>query len=88
MKRLVGAVIVALVVLSAGPSGASADTSPSDPQHELALINQIRAQLSSNLADALRWSFLRPHNPGRPLGRSWSNATARCRLTSRFIVLR
>jgi len=53
MKRLVGAVIVALVVLSAGPSGASADTSPSDPQHELALINQIRAQLSSNLADAL-----------------------------------
>ena len=53
MRRLVGAVIFALVVLSAGPSGASADTSPSDPQHELALINQIRAQLSSNLADAL-----------------------------------
>jgi len=53
MKRLLGGVIFALVVLSAGPAGASADTSPSDPQHELALINQIRAQLSSNLADAL-----------------------------------
>ena len=53
MKRLLGGVIFALVVLSAGPVGASADTSPSDPQHELALINQIRAQLSSNLADAL-----------------------------------
>jgi murein DD-endopeptidase MepM/ murein hydrolase activator NlpD len=40
-------------VFSAGPAAASADTNPNDPAQQLALINQIRAQLGSNLADAL-----------------------------------
>jgi murein DD-endopeptidase MepM/ murein hydrolase activator NlpD len=43
----------ALLVLGAGPSGASADTSQLDPQQQKALIDQIRAQLDSNLADAM-----------------------------------
>jgi murein DD-endopeptidase MepM/ murein hydrolase activator NlpD len=42
-----------LVVLGAGPAGASAGSSPVDPQQQKALIDQIRAQLGSNLADAL-----------------------------------
>src|SRR2546427_275180 len=44
---------LAFVGLAAGPSGATADTSPTDPQQQQALIDQIRAQLGSNLADAL-----------------------------------
>ncbi len=51
MKRLLTAIAFAFLVLS--PAAASADTSPTDPQQQLALINQIRAQLGSNLADAL-----------------------------------
>ena len=54
MKGLFVAIAVALVVLGAGPGGANADTTPADPQQaQLALIAQIRAQLGSNLADAL-----------------------------------
>jgi murein DD-endopeptidase MepM/ murein hydrolase activator NlpD len=53
MKRVLGAMIFAFLVLSAGPAAASADTSPTDPGQQLALIAQIRAQLGSNLADAL-----------------------------------
>ena len=52
MKRLLIAIGLALLVLGAGPGGAVADTS-SDPQSQQAMIDQIRAQLSSNLADAL-----------------------------------
>jgi murein DD-endopeptidase MepM/ murein hydrolase activator NlpD len=44
---------MALLVVVAAPSGASADVSAPDPQQQLALIDQIRAQLGSNLADAL-----------------------------------
>ncbi|HLZ95887.1 MAG TPA: peptidoglycan DD-metalloendopeptidase family protein [Candidatus Dormibacteraeota bacterium] len=50
---MVGAIVFAFFVLSAGPAAAAADTSPADPAQQLALIDQIRAQLGSNLADAL-----------------------------------
>ncbi len=54
MKRLLVAMAFALIVLGAGPGGVNADTTPADPQQaQLALIAQIRAQLGSNLADAL-----------------------------------
>ena len=53
MRGLLIALAAALVVLSSSYQ-AAADTSPVDPkQQQLALINQIRAQLGSNLADAL-----------------------------------
>ncbi len=52
MKRLLVALGLALLVLGAGPAGAAADT-PTDPQQQQALIDQIRAQLGSNLADAV-----------------------------------
>jgi murein DD-endopeptidase MepM/ murein hydrolase activator NlpD len=45
--------LVAFVVLGAGPGGASANGSPTDPAQQKAVIDQIRAQLGSNLADAL-----------------------------------
>jgi len=47
------ALLVAFVVLGAGPGGASANASPTDPAEQKAVIDQIRAQLGSNLADAL-----------------------------------
>jgi len=54
VKRLFVAMAFALIVLGAGPGGVNADTTPADPQQaQLALIAQIRAQLGSNLADAL-----------------------------------
>jgi len=51
VRRLLVGLAFACLVLS--PSTASADTSSTDPQQQLALITQIRAQLGSNLADAL-----------------------------------
>jgi len=53
VKAALVAFALALVVLSADRIGASADSSPSDPQQQLAVIDQIRAQLGSNLADAM-----------------------------------
>jgi murein DD-endopeptidase MepM/ murein hydrolase activator NlpD len=53
VKGLLVALCVALVVIGAGPSGATAGAPPADPQDQKALIDQIRAQLGSNLADAL-----------------------------------
>ena len=53
MKGTLIALCVALVVLGAGPAGVTAGAPPIDPQHQKALIDQIRAQLGSNLADAL-----------------------------------
>jgi len=54
VKGLLLALACALIVLSAGSSGAAADTTPPTPQQQQqALIDQIRAQLGSNLADAL-----------------------------------
>jgi murein DD-endopeptidase MepM/ murein hydrolase activator NlpD len=51
VKGLVLALVLAFVLLCAGPYRANADTA--DPQQQQALIDQIRAQLGSNLADAL-----------------------------------
>jgi murein DD-endopeptidase MepM/ murein hydrolase activator NlpD len=51
VRRLLVALAFACIVLS--PAAASADSSPTDPQAQLALIAQIRAQLGSNLADAV-----------------------------------
>jgi murein DD-endopeptidase MepM/ murein hydrolase activator NlpD len=53
VRRLLAAIGLAFLVLSAGPATASADSNPTDPAQQLALISQIRAQLGSNLADAL-----------------------------------
>jgi len=53
VRALLLAVGVALLVLGAAPAGASADAGSPDPQQQKALIDQIRAQLGSNLADAL-----------------------------------
>lgn len=53
MRNLLIAIGVALLVLGAAPSGVSADAGPTDPQQQKALIDQIRAQLGSNLADAV-----------------------------------
>ena len=53
MRRALLAITLAFVALSTGPAAATASSSPPDPQAQLALINQIRQQLSSNLADAL-----------------------------------
>ena len=53
MRALLIAVAVALVVLGAGPSAATAGGAPVDPQQQKATIDQVRAQLGSNLADAL-----------------------------------
>ncbi len=50
MRGILIALCVALVVLGAGPVGVTATV---DPQQQKALIDQIRAQLGSNLADAL-----------------------------------
>jgi murein DD-endopeptidase MepM/ murein hydrolase activator NlpD len=51
VKRLLVALAFACLVLS--PAAASANSTPTDPTQQLALIAQIRAQLGSNLADAL-----------------------------------
>ncbi|HYL08223.1 MAG TPA: peptidoglycan DD-metalloendopeptidase family protein [Candidatus Udaeobacter sp.] len=53
MKALAVAAVLAFAALVAGPSPARADTAPTDPQQQLQLIDQIRAQLGSNLADAV-----------------------------------
>lgn len=53
-KAIVAFAGALLLVIGAGQAAVTADTSPAtDPQQELALINQVRAQLGSNLADAL-----------------------------------
>ena len=54
MRAAIVVVAAALLVLVADQAAVTADTNPpTDPQQELALINQVRAQLGSNLADAL-----------------------------------
>jgi murein DD-endopeptidase MepM/ murein hydrolase activator NlpD len=53
VKGLLIAVALALVLLGAGPTGVTADAPAPNPAAQKALIDQIRAQLSSNLADAL-----------------------------------
>ncbi len=53
MKAAACALLLAFVVLGAERSAASADNPAPDPQQQLAVIDQIRAQLGSNLADAM-----------------------------------
>lgn len=53
MKAALVGLVLVLVVLGADRSAVTADTTPADPQQQLAVINQIRAQLGSNLADAM-----------------------------------
>lgn len=52
MRGFLIALCIAVVVLGA-PIGATADATPADPQQQKAVIDEIRAQLGSNLADAL-----------------------------------
>jgi len=47
------AVLFAVLVLGADGIAATADSTPSDPAQQQAVIDQIRAQLGSNLADAM-----------------------------------
>jgi murein DD-endopeptidase MepM/ murein hydrolase activator NlpD len=53
VRALLVAIGVALLVLGAAPARVSADAGSPDPQQQLALVDQIRAQLGSNLADAV-----------------------------------
>lgn len=53
MRRVLIGAAVALMLVTADRGAVFADSSPNDPQQQLALVNQIRAQLGSNLADAL-----------------------------------
>jgi murein DD-endopeptidase MepM/ murein hydrolase activator NlpD len=52
VKAALLALLTALVVLSAGSAGVTADTT-SNAQQQQAVIEQVRAQLGSNLADAM-----------------------------------
>ena len=53
MKSLVVVLGLVLLLIGAGTPSAHADTTPPDPQQQQVLIDQIRAQLGSNLADAM-----------------------------------
>ncbi|HEY3084506.1 MAG TPA: peptidoglycan DD-metalloendopeptidase family protein [Candidatus Dormibacteraeota bacterium] len=53
MRRLLVALALAFLVLGADRQPATADSAPTNPQQQLAIIAQIRAQLGSNLADAM-----------------------------------
>lgn len=53
MRKALIAIVFCLVVFGVDRGAATADTTPPDPQQQLQLINQIRAQLGSNLADAV-----------------------------------
>jgi murein DD-endopeptidase MepM/ murein hydrolase activator NlpD len=53
MRAALIALCLALVLLASGPAGAGATVTPVDPAQQKAVIDQIRAQLGSNLADAL-----------------------------------
>ena len=53
MRVALVAVGLALTIFGASPAPATAGSPAPDPQSQLTVINQIRAQLGSNLADAL-----------------------------------
>lgn len=53
MKAPLFALALAFLLLGADRAAATADTTQPDPQQQLAVIDQIRAQLGSNLADAM-----------------------------------
>ena len=53
MKGLLVALCLAVALLGVGPTGAGAASPSPDPAHQKAVIDEIRAQLGSNLADAM-----------------------------------
>jgi len=53
VRRLLVALGLVVAVLGAGLSGASAEEGSTDAQQQKAVIDQIRAQLGTNLADAM-----------------------------------
>jgi len=53
VRKALVALALAFLVLGAGRTAATAGSSQPDPSSQLAIIEQIRAQLGSNLADAL-----------------------------------
>ncbi|HKC83295.1 MAG TPA: hypothetical protein VKD46_04790, partial [bacterium] len=53
MRKALVALALAFLVLGADRTAATAGSSQPDPSSQLAIIEQIRAQLGSNLADAL-----------------------------------
>ena len=53
MKGLLVALCLAVALLGAGPTGVAAASPRTDPAGQKAVIDQIRAQLGSNLADAM-----------------------------------
>ena len=53
MKALLVALGLAVALLGAGPTGVVASSPGPDAAHQKAVIDQIRAQLGSNLADAM-----------------------------------
>jgi murein DD-endopeptidase MepM/ murein hydrolase activator NlpD len=53
VRRWLLALTLAFLVLGVGRQPATADSAPTNPQQQLAIIAQIRQQLGSNLADAL-----------------------------------
>ena len=53
MRASLVALVLACLLFAADRSAATADSTPNDPQQQMAVIDQIRAQLGSNLADAM-----------------------------------
>jgi murein DD-endopeptidase MepM/ murein hydrolase activator NlpD len=53
VKGVLIALAIALLVLGTDRAAVTADTNPTNPQQQIAVIDQIRAQLGSNLADAM-----------------------------------
>jgi murein DD-endopeptidase MepM/ murein hydrolase activator NlpD len=53
VKGLLVALCLAVALLGAGPTGVAAASPATDPAGQKAVIDQIRAQLGSNLADAM-----------------------------------
>lgn len=53
MRAVLIALAVGFLLLGADQAAVTADTSPPNPQQQLDVISQIRAQLGSNLADAM-----------------------------------
>ncbi|TMG26761.1 MAG: hypothetical protein E6H95_10320 [Chloroflexi bacterium] len=53
MRGVLIALVFAVLVLGADGIAATADGTPSDPAQQRAIIDQVRAQLGSNLADAM-----------------------------------
>ncbi|HUZ85640.1 MAG TPA: peptidoglycan DD-metalloendopeptidase family protein [Candidatus Baltobacterales bacterium] len=53
MRKLLLALVLVVLALAGAQAGVSADATPPDPLQQQAVIDQVRTQLGSNLADAL-----------------------------------